>query len=222
MVDKKWRVLDFGRGCLRSSLAITMAGSACQAQAGRLLGITILLWVVGVNAQLPECRHTFPDGNTFDLSGLRKPPMQRDWYADDRNGNMYYFNMCADANEVPEACVSLNKAVQAPVYEVTKGGDCYWLGQTKSMEWELIDETEPAAGVELYYFDGEQCAGGVARDVRVQLFCDPDAGIGKPLDYYVLEEDCHYSITWPSKYGCPAGRMLPFQEHVFRMPLNRH
>jgi hypothetical protein len=27
------------------------------------------------------------------------------------------------------------------------------------MEWELIDETEPAAGVELYYFDGEQCAG---------------------------------------------------------------
>merc|ERR1712224_246958 len=23
-------------------------------------------------------------------------------------------------------------------------------------------------------------------------------------DYYVLEEDCHYSITWPSKYGCPA------------------
>ena len=44
---------------------------------------------------------------------------QRDWYADDRNGNMYYFNMCADANEVPEACVSLNKAVQAPVYEVS-------------------------------------------------------------------------------------------------------
>ena len=73
------------------------------------------------------------------------------------------------------------------------------------MEWELIDETEPAAGVELYYFDGEQCAGGVARDVRVQLFCDPDAGVGKPLDYYVLEEDCHYSITWPSKYGCPVG-----------------
>jgi hypothetical protein len=58
--------------------------------------------------------------------------------------------------------------------------------------------------VELYYFDGEQCAGGVARDVRVQFFCDPDAGAGKPLDYYVLEEDCHYSITWPSKYGCPA------------------
>ena len=56
------------------------------------------------------------------------------------------------------------QAVQAPVYEVTKGGDCYWLGQTKSMEWELIDETEPAAGVELYYFDGEQCAGGVARE----------------------------------------------------------
>ena len=90
------------------------------------------------------------------------------------------------------------------MYQVTKGGDCFWLGLTKSMEWELIDETEPAAGVELYYFDGEQCEGGVARDVRVQLFCDPDAGVGKPLDYYVLEEDCHYSITWPSMYGCPV------------------
>jgi hypothetical protein len=30
---------------------------------------------VGAQQQLPECRHTFPDGNTFDLSGLRKPPM---------------------------------------------------------------------------------------------------------------------------------------------------
>eukprot|EP00961_Rhodomonas_salina_P222474 3008507-Rhodomonas_salina.2 len=82
------------------------------------------------------------------------------------------------------------------------------------------------SGVELYYFDGEQCSGGIARDIRIQLFCDPDAGghprllflvrhqtltqslslpgVGKPLDYYVLEEDCHYSITWPSKYGCPV------------------
>ena len=37
-----------------------------------------------------------------------------------------------------------------------------------------------------------------------QLFCDPDAGEGKPLDYFVLEEGCHYSVTWPSKYGCPV------------------
>ena len=129
---------------------------------------------------------------------------ERDWYADDRNGNMYYFNICADANDVPEACVYLEKAVRAPVYQVSNESDCFWLGQLKSMEWELIDENEPAAGVELYYFDGEQCSGGVARDVRVQFFCDPDAGVGKPLDYYVLEEDCHYSITWPSKYGCPV------------------
>ena len=35
---------------------------------------------------------------------------------------MYYFNMCADANEVPEACVALRNAVAAPVYEVTKAG----------------------------------------------------------------------------------------------------
>ena len=30
---------------------------------------------VQASGELPACRHTFPDGNTFDLSGLRKPPM---------------------------------------------------------------------------------------------------------------------------------------------------
>ena len=70
---------------------------------------------------------------------------QRDWYADDRNGNMYYFNICADANDVPESCQYLEKAVQAPVYQVSNESECFWLGQLRSMEWELIDENEPAA-----------------------------------------------------------------------------
>ena len=45
---------------------------------------------------------------------------------------------------------------------------------------------------------------GVEECGNWQLFCDPDAGVGKPLDYFVLEEGCHYSVTWPSKYGCPV------------------
>mmetsp|Transcript_21625 Transcript_21625/g.54328 ORF Transcript_21625/g.54328 Transcript_21625/m.54328 type:complete len:264 (-) Transcript_21625:41-832(-) len=169
-----------------------------------LLLTTLLSLSLSALGDTAQCSHTFPNGQTFDLSGLRRPYGQRDWYADDRNGNMYYFNVCGDANEVPEACVDLQKSVQAPVFEVTNESDCFWLGQLRSMEWELIDENEPAAGIELYYFDGEQCGGGRARDVRIQFFCDPDAGVGKPLDYYVLEEDCHYSVTWPSKYGCPV------------------
>ncbi len=72
-------------------------------------------------------------------------PRERDWYADDRNGNMYYFNICADANDVPESCQYLEKSVQAPVYQVSNESDCFWLGQLRSMEWELIDENEPAA-----------------------------------------------------------------------------
>ena len=67
-------------------------------------------------------------------------------YADDRNGNMYYFNVCGDASQVPAACVSLEKAVQAPAYQVTSTDDCFWLGKLRSSEWELIDESEPAAG----------------------------------------------------------------------------
>lgn len=157
-----------------------------------------------VGADVSDCSHTFAGGQTFDLSGLRRPQGESDWYADDRNGNMYYFNVCGDANQVPAACVSLEKAVQAPAYQVTSTDDCFWLGKLRSSEWELIDESEPAAGLELYYFDGEQCSNGISRDFRIQLFCDPDAGVGKPLDYFVLEEDCHYSVTWPSKYGCPV------------------
>ena len=40
--------------------------------------------------------------------------------------------------------------------QVTKAGECFWLGTLAGMEWELIDDAEPTAGVELYYFDGEQ------------------------------------------------------------------
>lgn len=59
---------------------------------------------------------------------------------------MYYFNVCGDANQVPAACVSLEKAVQAPAYQVTSTDDCFWLGKLRSSEWELVDESEPAAG----------------------------------------------------------------------------
>ena len=72
---------------------------------------------------------------------------------------MYYFNICADANDVPESCQELEKAVQAPVYQVSNQSDCFWLGQLRSMEWELIDENEPAA-VRLS-FANPSCRGAV-------------------------------------------------------------
>ncbi|EKX53992.1 hypothetical protein GUITHDRAFT_150118 [Guillardia theta CCMP2712] len=169
-----------------------------------LLTAVLLLESQSALADIAECTHTFPDGNKFDLSPLRRPRGVRDWYADDRNGNMYYFNVCGDANQVPEACVSMQKAVRSPVFQVSNDNNCFWLGKLKGMDWELIDDSEPAAGIELYYFDGERCQSGRSRDVRIQFFCDPDAGVGKPLDFFVLEEDCHFSITWPSKYGCPV------------------
>ena len=50
---------------------------------------------------------------------------------------------------------------------------------------------------------GLLCAGG-GLSLTTECVLWLSLGVGKPLDYYVLEEDCHYSITWPSKYGCPA------------------
>ena len=63
----KWR--DFWRAT--SSLRRKM-------QAVRMLAVALAMArfaAVQASGELPECRHTFPDGNTFDLSGLRKPPM---------------------------------------------------------------------------------------------------------------------------------------------------
>ena len=177
----------------------------CGGHSSWSLLLLLLLCLANALADVTDCRYTFAGGQTFELSALSKTSGEIDWSADDRNGNMYYFNVCSDANQVPAACVSVEKAVQAPAYQVSRDNDCFWLGKLQSEQWELIDESEPAAGIELYYFDGEQCSNGMSRDFRIQLFCDPDAGVGKPLDYFVLEEDCHYSVTWPSKYGCPVG-----------------
>jgi hypothetical protein len=72
------------------------------------------------------------------------------------------------------------------------------------MEWGLINEARPHDGVELYYFDGEPCEGGLTRDVIIKFLCDPLAGAGQPEDYHVLENECHYSVNWPTAYACPA------------------
>jgi hypothetical protein len=36
--------------------------------------------------------------------------------------------------QVPLACQLLYKSVQAPAYQVTKAGDCFWLGRLDGME----------------------------------------------------------------------------------------
>lgn len=72
------------------------------------------------------------------------------------------------------------------------------------MEWGLINEARPHDGVELYYFDGEPCEGGLTRDVIIKFLCDPLAGAGQPEDYHVLENECHYSVNWPTAYACPS------------------
>jgi hypothetical protein len=90
------------------------------------------------------------------------------------------------------------------IVQVTQRNDCYWLGQLKGMEWGLINEARPSDGVELYYFDGEPCEGGLTRDVIIKFLCDPQAGAGHPEDYHVLENQCHYSVNWPTSYACPT------------------
>ena len=83
--------------------------------------------------------------------------------------------------------MALEKAIPAPAYQVTNLSDCFWLGQQRSMEWELIDENEPSAGVELYYFDGEQCDGGITRDVRIQFFCEVSGQVVASVYFGVLK-----------------------------------
>ena len=41
----------------------------------------------------------------------------------------------------------MQKAVRSPVFQVSNDNNCFWLGKLKGMDWELIDDSEPAAGV---------------------------------------------------------------------------
>eukprot|EP00961_Rhodomonas_salina_P024425 328956-Rhodomonas_salina.1 len=54
-------------------------------------------WHGKLQTHIPQRKHLRFDWATSPERV--SPAWQRDWYADDRNGNMYYFNMCGDAND---------------------------------------------------------------------------------------------------------------------------
>jgi len=159
-----------------------------------------------------DCKWTAPDGSRFDLSQLTRHAGDGDFVAEDPKF-LYYLNVCGDTELIPHQCKRLAKHNSAPAYQVFQQpdgkGPCYWLGDTKSYSWSLMDETQPQKGVELVYRNGEMCGNKRHREIRFHFICAHgyDKDESEPL--FVVEhqnptEVCHYNVTWPTMYGCPV------------------
>mmetsp|Transcript_19721 Transcript_19721/g.54843 ORF Transcript_19721/g.54843 Transcript_19721/m.54843 type:complete len:174 (+) Transcript_19721:174-695(+) len=113
-----------------------------------------------------NCVHTFSDGTTYDLTPLTRTAGRPDYVGRDKEDDLYYMNVCANVQEVPQECKMYRKEVKAPVYQVRNDTYCHWLGLEANHEWDYIERGSPYVGVQITYSDGELCEEGVRRQVR--------------------------------------------------------
>lgn len=68
------------------------------------------------------------------------------------------------------------------------------------MEWKLLDEDDPTGGVSLTYKNGELCDGTLMRSLTINLLCKDEEDVP---DRVVVEQDCHYTVEYPTLMACP-------------------
>eukprot|EP00293_Proteomonas_sulcata_P013829 CAMPEP_0184288504 /NCGR_PEP_ID=MMETSP1049-20130417/1028_1 /TAXON_ID=77928 /ORGANISM="Proteomonas sulcata, Strain CCMP704" /LENGTH=268 /DNA_ID=CAMNT_0026594937 /DNA_START=153 /DNA_END=956 /DNA_ORIENTATION=- len=160
-------------------------------------------------AWVQNCEHTFPDGTTYDLKPLTRTAGRPDYVGKDKNGVLYYINICNNVQEIPKECRALQKDIRSPAYQVRNNSFCHWLGVESAHTWDYIEPGSPFVGVQLTYYDGEYCQEGVNRQIKLQMYCDHLGRLGSVGDYYVtVEHPCTYVVTFPSPFGCPKDQGL--------------
>lgn len=160
-------------------------------------------------AWVMNCDHTFPDGTTYDLTGMTRTAGRPDYVGRDKLGNMYYMNVCSDVQEIPKECRALQRAIRSPVYQVRNDSFCHWLGLESHHRWSYIEEGSPFVGVQITYSNGEYCQEGINRKVKLQIYCDHLGRLGSVGDYYVTQQGpCTWVVTFPSPHGCPVAARI--------------
>jgi len=157
------------------------------------------------------CSWTSPGGAKFDLTELQRLPGEVDYVVENTKFD-YYMNVCGDTEDIPDVCSDQEKEVSAPAFQVEKQGGnnarCYWLGDTESHTWSLIDDSRPNMGVNLVYKNGEKCSNKLPRQITYHFVCARGFSAGGSA-LFVEEnksetEHCHYNVTWPTIHGCPV------------------
>lgn len=172
-----------------------------------------------------------PFGNaTYSLSQLA---VNSFWAAqDNRNDDIttqipytYYFNFCGPVGVLPDpSCATTGPGQQVPpsntwpaaAFQVANstnvGPDdkCHRLSgdivksASSSVRYSLYDQTNPAAGIVVTYFNGDRCGlTQTKRQMRIWLQCYNDA-VTLPNRTPVIESSgCTYDQYTKSIYGCP-------------------
>eukprot|EP00731_Ephydatia_muelleri_P020787 Em0013g514a len=110
----------------------------------------------------------------------------------------YTLAVCGNVKNVPAVCSGKNPA---PAYQYASA-DCYVIGQLQSPYVFPVDPTNSSAGIRIGYNNGEGSSEYGPRAVIYDFYCDPNAGIGRPLS--VVEWPTYtYKVRWPTAYACP-------------------
>eukprot|EP00731_Ephydatia_muelleri_P020783 Em0013g510a len=96
----------------------------------------------------------------------------------------YTLAVCGNVQNVPAVCSGKNSA---PAYQYNSS-NCYVIGQLQSSYVFPVDPTNSSAGIRIAYNDGEGGSKYWPRAVIYDFYCDPNAGIGRPLSV----------VEWPT------------------------
>lgn len=177
---------------------------------------------LGVEMQSPSesCSWTDPDsGAIFDMRPLRVGDQSsyrvQDLDHTEQSNYTYVFNVCGDAEvPVPDCEETESGRGNGPAFQIFNDGThCRRLGKDKDlMEWNLIDEINPAGGVELTYINGDVCESHpeIMRTMTIRFVCAQRWG--DVPDALVEENNCHYSMEFETIFGCPV--QCPFQNNA--------
>lgn len=157
-----------------------------------------------------QCKWTDPTtGIHYDLSGLKKSE-KTGWVVPSRYPNKEFFtNVCGP---VTLPCPNSQARGPAAAFQF-KNGQCESkLGvntATSPPQFDLLDRTQPKAGVVIHFENGDPCGMNGHRTVTMSIKCNDKISTTKPI--FASEPDtCQYVLEFEGPDGCPARNKIPF------------
>jgi len=193
-----------------------------------ILAILLVAAAAGVTPPPPppmSCKYDTKQGATYDLTKLQELSQTKAAEVHDRmqaaeKDYLYTFGICSTVAP-PANCkkpdgTSRKDPYWAPAWQTNSSQTvdntpleerhCAYLGNNdlaENAKWDLLDKSNPGAGVSLTYSKGEHCSNGERRALTLNLKCSR-VGIEK-FDKNVMDEaaHCRYEISIESEYACP-------------------
>eukprot|EP00824_Muranothrix_gubernata_P016455 TRINITY_DN34049_c0_g1_i1.p2 TRINITY_DN34049_c0_g1~~TRINITY_DN34049_c0_g1_i1.p2 ORF type:complete len:251 (+),score=48.55 TRINITY_DN34049_c0_g1_i1:32-784(+) len=166
-----------------------------------LLTVLLLLLTCFTQAALLSCEGTV-DGVHYDLTPARRNTGYYEFHTDDPVFT-YFFNVCDYSHLNTTTRTDCGDTIPpAPLVQIVEegrceaGSKCCNLGLLSSQS--KFSPLEEEDGITVTYDQGDMC-GGSPRTTQVSFVCDSSTdGEVKA----VAEDNCHYTVTFHTKYAC--------------------